>query len=511
MRRVSNFFFPSTSRCRCDPRDALFASMSSTSQPSPSSSGARCGTGAGANAPTATQQQMKSTGILYLDTWMGRNEKKRQMAQPVASLPPRSPADTSNSALPHQSAAVATPTPLHHSIPSTSMQQPSIFNNTLLNRTSMATEHATNVSQAPYSSYQMITLRPNRHGDSGALRGNLHEIVKDHILHQQSSQYPCRQEDHTTTQTIIPIVLDLSALKSDDTGEGYLNDLVGTIRSYKHDQSSLQQTVNICIMGVTNSPPDIVHEGNTLGLPILYSNHTVLATNTNWTRMDASPSMAIRKKRGGVAPLLRQRRPGVASTRSSVGSDSTDESANSAKTSEEDTTSLHGTAPPSTKVHKGSVRSGQLVSSDNPHQSLVIIGSVNPGGEVWSEGDVYVFGKLRGRVLAGLCSVGGSRGEEDFDKETSLESRSNDMSKNNAAFNNDRSSEQQQLSTNGEQPKHNQRSSRIFATSFDPELVSIGNEFTTIDSVEALGLDGGAALVSLDEDTGELVFERIDL
>eukprot|EP01082_Thalassiosira_pseudonana_P008087 g7283.t1 g7283 contig24:275362-275619(+) len=85
------------------------------------------------------------------------------------------------------------------------------------------------------------------------------------------------------------------------------------------------------------------------------------------------------------------------------------------------------------------------------------------------------------------------------------------MSKNNAAFNNDRSSEQQQLSTNGEQPKHNQRSSRIFATSFDPELVSIGNEFTTIDSVEALGLDGGAALVSLDEDTGELVFERIDL
>eukprot|EP00580_Thalassiosira_gravida_P010124 CAMPEP_0201639658 /NCGR_PEP_ID=MMETSP0493-20130528/20072_1 /ASSEMBLY_ACC=CAM_ASM_000838 /TAXON_ID=420259 /ORGANISM="Thalassiosira gravida, Strain GMp14c1" /LENGTH=71 /DNA_ID=CAMNT_0048113135 /DNA_START=11 /DNA_END=222 /DNA_ORIENTATION=+ len=42
--------------------------------------------------------------------------------------------------------------------------------------------------------------------------------------------------------------------------------------------------------------------------------------------------------------------------------------------------------PPSynnnTKVHKGSVRSGQLLSSDRPHQSLVIVGSVNPGGEV---------------------------------------------------------------------------------------------------------------------------------
>jgi len=62
----------------------------------------------------------------------------------------------------------------------------------------------------------------------------------------------------------------------------------------------------------------------------------------------------------------------------------------------------------STKVHKGSIRSGQLLSSDQPNQSLVILGSVNPGGEVWSEGDVYVYGKLRGRVLAGLSKVGGT-------------------------------------------------------------------------------------------------------
>lgn len=51
-----------------------------------------------------------------------------------------------------------------------------------------------------------------------------------------------------------------------------------------------------------------------------------------------------------------------------------------------------------TKFYKGTVRSGTLVSYDG---NLVIIGDVNPGGEVIATGNVVVMGSLRGMVHAG--------------------------------------------------------------------------------------------------------------
>lgn len=51
-----------------------------------------------------------------------------------------------------------------------------------------------------------------------------------------------------------------------------------------------------------------------------------------------------------------------------------------------------------TKFHRGTVRSGQLVSFDG---NLVIIGDVNPGGEICATGNVVVMGSLRGIVHAG--------------------------------------------------------------------------------------------------------------
>jgi len=51
-----------------------------------------------------------------------------------------------------------------------------------------------------------------------------------------------------------------------------------------------------------------------------------------------------------------------------------------------------------TKFHQGTVRSGQLVSSEG---NLVIIGDVNPGGEIIANGNVVVMGSLRGMVHAG--------------------------------------------------------------------------------------------------------------
>jgi septum site-determining protein MinC len=51
-----------------------------------------------------------------------------------------------------------------------------------------------------------------------------------------------------------------------------------------------------------------------------------------------------------------------------------------------------------TKFYKGTVRSGQLVSFEG---NLVVIGDVNPGGEVMATGNVIVMGSLRGIVHAG--------------------------------------------------------------------------------------------------------------
>ena len=51
-----------------------------------------------------------------------------------------------------------------------------------------------------------------------------------------------------------------------------------------------------------------------------------------------------------------------------------------------------------TRFYKGTVRSGTLVSYDG---NLVVIGDVNPGGEVIATGNVIIMGSLRGMVHAG--------------------------------------------------------------------------------------------------------------
>ncbi len=51
-----------------------------------------------------------------------------------------------------------------------------------------------------------------------------------------------------------------------------------------------------------------------------------------------------------------------------------------------------------TRFYKGTIRSGTLVSYDG---NLVVIGDVNPGGEVIATGNVVIMGSLRGMVHAG--------------------------------------------------------------------------------------------------------------
>lgn len=53
----------------------------------------------------------------------------------------------------------------------------------------------------------------------------------------------------------------------------------------------------------------------------------------------------------------------------------------------------------SDKVHRGQIRSGQQVYAKG--QNLVVIGSVSAGAEVIADGNIHVYGSLRGRAIAG--------------------------------------------------------------------------------------------------------------
>jgi septum site-determining protein MinC len=53
---------------------------------------------------------------------------------------------------------------------------------------------------------------------------------------------------------------------------------------------------------------------------------------------------------------------------------------------------------PSQRIHYGTVRSGQVVEHDG---DIVIIGDINPGGQVLATGDIFVMGTLRGMAHAG--------------------------------------------------------------------------------------------------------------
>ncbi|TVM06954.1 MAG: septum site-determining protein MinC [Halomonas sp.] len=54
----------------------------------------------------------------------------------------------------------------------------------------------------------------------------------------------------------------------------------------------------------------------------------------------------------------------------------------------------------STRLYRGTVRSGQQVSA--AEGDLIVIGAVNAGAEVLAGGSIHIYGPLRGRALAGI-------------------------------------------------------------------------------------------------------------
>lgn len=109
---------------------------------------------------------------------------------------------------------------------------------------------------------------------------------------------------------------------------------------------------------------------------------------------------------------------------------------------------------PKVLVHEGNIRSGHQVYADKG-QSLMVLGTVNPGGEALADGSVYIFGTLKGRAFAGL------------------------------ALNNNGNGSNTASSATGTGLPRKGDCYKIVAQSFDAELVSIGTEFLMEHSADA--------------------------
>lgn len=70
-------------------------------------------------------------------------------------------------------------------------------------------------------------------------------------------------------------------------------------------------------------------------------------------------------------------------------------------------TAAAATAQNGVRVHEGHVRSGQQIYARG--QDLTIIGTVSTGAEVIADGNIHIYGALRGRALAGASGDANAR------------------------------------------------------------------------------------------------------
>jgi septum site-determining protein MinC len=314
------------------------------------------------------------------------------------------------------------------------------------------------------SSYLMPTLRIDRRDDSASLQVKIARALQESASSSHKSVAGVKsmlrgKSSRSGGRWKVPIVLDLSALVPDGSPHyvppqrGLLLGVVETLGDY-----------GISVVGLINTPQELETEAiQQLGLPSLLSKGTLNSRSTDFkVRLEDVVQMVFDKASSeatsddtevsleGEPPIHTE--SAVVDTKASQAYSDPVETLNQlVETKVPDMTN--------SMVYYGSVRSGQQIAADKG-QALVIIGSVNSGGEVLSDTDIFIFGKLRGRALAGLAS------EE----------------------------------------------ARIVATSFDPELVCIGDTFTTVSNVTDFGLKvpGKAAMVSLSP-SKELVVEAITL
>lgn len=253
------------------------------------------------------------------------------------------------------------------------------------------------------------------------------------------------------------IVLDLSAFSPDGSHhylapkKGFLTDVVNILGKY-----------GIAVLGLTGSLSKELEEENVqkLALPLLTSRVRAWDKQNNKNNVrHVKEMMKKRSKNNQSADLIVDEN--FETSKPSINGKTENSYTNAnilERKASSDINSDLSTIPSTSTIFHGSVRSGQQVYSKKGH-SLVVMGSVNSGGEVLSDGDIFVFGKLLGRALAGLSW----------------------------------------------------KNSRIIATSFDPELVSVGGKFTTIDRTENFGIKSGEPAIATCDKNGDLIFESISL
>ena len=98
------------------------------------------------------------------------------------------------------------------------------------------------------------------------------------------------------------------------------------------------------------------------------------------------------------------------------------------------------------KVIKGQVRSGQMVVAE--HGDLTIIGSVASGAELVAKGSIHIYGRMRGRAMAGM---------------------------------------------------HGDETARIFCQKLDAELIAIAGLYQTSETLATVSKDGCAHIYLEDE------------
>lgn len=337
-----------------------------------------------------------STGISYLDMWMGNNQTNGGGER-------RSPSPSSESILrpPHADN-------IRHAVPPSASPSASlpISSHSALTRNN--THFATNVAATytsssnvarfrhlPSATYQMFSLRPTKTDTPETLLGRLDELVKEEAFDEIDNSKNSNGHDAAavTSSSIIPLVLDLSAFHPDGSPHSptvSLSKFVEAIRSYREEGEEGKSTASggpsYRLVGVANIPhhdTSMADEARYMKLPVFCIGSSDGTTSTkSSSNPPASPSK--REKRGGVAPLLRQRRPGVAATNKRVNDDSStlttrvnDDSSTLTTRDDASTESSsdihivgmgalapHDQACNNTKVHRGSIRSGQLLTSD---------------------------------------------------------------------------------------------------------------------------------------------------
>jgi len=252
------FLAASSSRRR--PPPSIISSSSPSSSPSSSS--------LNHHSPQQQQQQQNgkqpspSTGISYLDTWMGNTNKERRPG-PAMATTASTPASSSTATAisPHRSPSSASdalfannnlqgPNNTNYYASSATIPSASAHgnNNTASSSSSsFSCMQVNNANGLPSSSFQMYSLRPNKHDTAQTLLERLHRQLNHQHHQKQHQQTDSNDQKRNNNNSIVPIILDLSAFHPDGSPhfsyatQGTLTEYVNVIRAYNNSSNNATQ------------------------------------------------------------------------------------------------------------------------------------------------------------------------------------------------------------------------------------------------------------------------------